>query len=133
MRTPPSGQISLYSNGRCDVLAIAVSELTGGQIRAVVSTVRELGDSDDADLDLDTLVLLHCWVLTPEGVAIDANGRHDEADLVEEWAQSNEVQSFNAQQLQDCFGSFPGPLDQARRFVVKYSDFYLCTVSAKEA
>ena len=125
MNPPKDEQKSFYSTGGCDVFAIALQELTGGDIMTVSSTVGELGDADDAAVDLDTPVLLHCWVLTPDGVAIDSNGRHEEATMAEEWGKSNEVKALTAAELQAIFGSFPGPLSLARHFVKKYSAYYI--------
>lgn len=125
---PPSGEVELYINGRCDVFAIALSEIIEGEIRVCVTTIGELGDPD-FDGDPEGQLLLHAWVLVGD-MAIDARGRSDEQSLASEY--DGDIQTVTPKKLQRWFGTYPGPLAEAREFVAKYKSFYLSLTSGRD-
>jgi len=84
-------EISTYLHGRCHVFAIAMSELSGLPMRAVVT----FND------DLDRFCLVHAWVEWPDGRALDAAGLRDVEEMLEDYddADPDDAAPITAKQL----------------------------------
>jgi hypothetical protein len=82
--TELTGQADVYAHGECHVLASVLGRMTGWAIHAAIAQELFAGHT----------FLVHAWVKTPDGRALDAHGVSDPDDLLGQYPYGDEAEIY---------------------------------------
>lgn len=79
-----SDEAELYAHGHCHILARVLSSMTGWPINAALVEDTNTGKN----------CLVHAWVEMPDGLALDAHGVTNPADLLKMYSEGDMAEVF---------------------------------------